>query len=266
MRIETDSQHYTDIAEAIRDMNGTENAYYPEEMAPAILAIPQETYDVYAPIIYSLEEREVGVWTDGKPLYQKTVPFNFAAGVSNWTLFDDSISYDSLAGAVAKLIANNGDQIISYQDRESTPRFCVKTDHKLYYYTTVASTGYVTIQYTKTTDVPGSGTWGTDGVPMVHYDGTERIIGTWFGKTLYQKTYDLGSDVSIDYTGWTEINANYPTNCNLIIQVDCTTSGGTYAAGILLGKKSNGKFEMQTTRNGNHQSLRYFTIKYTKTT
>lgn len=142
MRIETDSQHYTDIAEAIRDMNGTENTYYPEEMASAIRAIPQET--------------------------------------------------------------------------------------------------------------------------MVHYDGTERIIGTWFGETLYQKSYDLGSEVSIDYTGWTEINVSYPTNCNLIIQVDCTTSGGTYAAGILLSKKSNGKFEMQTTRNGNHQSLRYFTIKYTK--
>ena len=29
--------------------------------------------DKYAPVIYSLEEREIGVWTDGKPLYQKTI-------------------------------------------------------------------------------------------------------------------------------------------------------------------------------------------------
>lgn len=27
------------------------------------------------PVIYSLEEREIGVWTDGKPLYQKTIQF-----------------------------------------------------------------------------------------------------------------------------------------------------------------------------------------------
>ena len=29
--------------------------------------------DFFAPIVYSLAEREVGVWTDGKPLYQKSV-------------------------------------------------------------------------------------------------------------------------------------------------------------------------------------------------
>lgn len=27
------------------------------------------------------------------------------------------------------------------------------------------------------------------GVPTVHYDDTERVIGTWFGETLYQKSY-----------------------------------------------------------------------------
>ena len=279
MRIETDSQHYTDIAEAIRVMNDTENTYYPEEMAPAILAIPQETYDVYAPIIYSLEEREVGVWTDGKPLYEITIHIN-ALPSTTYTLVrypHGIVNVDKICDYQAIARWTTGET--SHLDHLALPTTSSADIARSSIETTVDTTniyircGYdrsslsadYTIRYTKTTDVPGSGTWGTDGVPMVHYDGTERIVGTWFGETLYQKTYDLGSDVSIDYTGWTEINANYPTNCNLIIQVDCTTSGGTYAAGILLGKKSNGKFEMQTTRNGNHQSLRYFTIKYTKT-
>ena len=36
----TDSQNYTDIADAIRSKNGTSNTYSPSEMASAILAIP----------------------------------------------------------------------------------------------------------------------------------------------------------------------------------------------------------------------------------
>ena len=31
--------------------------------------------DKIQPVIYSTEEREIGVWTDGKPLYQKTWVF-----------------------------------------------------------------------------------------------------------------------------------------------------------------------------------------------
>lgn len=36
----TDDQHYSDIADAIRDKNNTDNTYTPAEMAPAILEIP----------------------------------------------------------------------------------------------------------------------------------------------------------------------------------------------------------------------------------
>lgn len=39
-KVLTDSQHYTDIADAIRAKNGTENTYKPSEMAVAIEALP----------------------------------------------------------------------------------------------------------------------------------------------------------------------------------------------------------------------------------
>lgn len=106
---------------------------------------------------------------------------------------------------------------------------------------------------------------GADSFPPLIYSDEEREIGVWRdGKPLYQKTYDLGSDTSISYNSWTEVNATYPTNCELIVRVDCNTSGGTYASGISVGRKANGKFEMQTGRNGNAQNIRYFTIFYTK--
>ena len=100
-----------------------------------------------------------------------------------------------------------------------------------------------------------------------HYSTTEQVVGTWIdGKPIYEKTWDLGSDTAISYNSWTEVNATYPANQELMVHVDACTSSGTYASGISIGRKSNGKFEMQSGRNGYNQNIRYFTIQYTKTT
>ena len=42
----------------------------------------------FAPVIYSLEEREIGVWTDGKPLYQKSflIPASTITGDNTFTI------------------------------------------------------------------------------------------------------------------------------------------------------------------------------------
>ena len=61
---------------------------------------------------------------------------------------------------------------------------------------------FITILYTKTTDTAGSGSYNTLGVPNVHYDGTERVIGTWTdGKPVYQKTIQV-SNKTCNSTGF----------------------------------------------------------------
>ena len=47
--------------------------------------------DQFQPVIYSLEEREIGVWTDGKPLYQKTYIYTPSAPLSVASLSIDKI-------------------------------------------------------------------------------------------------------------------------------------------------------------------------------
>lgn len=157
--------------------------------------------DKYAPIIYSLEEREVGVWTDGKPLYQRTFSGSLTPSASSDILFNIN-TYD-----IDEIIQADG-----YLKKSASDFYCVQlgcylnsnfysawykqgTGNFVLYHSPASylDTYVITVQYTKTTDVPGSGTWGTDGVPMVHYDGTERIIGTWFGETLYEKTINYGA-------------------------------------------------------------------------
>ena len=71
-----------------------------------------------------------------------------------------------------------------------------------------ALTSYViTIQYTKTTDTAGSGTWTPQGVPAVHYSTAEHVIGTWVdGKTLYEKTWYFQDNMVSIGTNWTSLN------------------------------------------------------------
>lgn len=159
----------------------------------------------FTPQIYSTEEREVGVWINGKPLYQVTLTQNEVAaladtgktrhinlGLSNieniWVM-DASIGgnntinipyihYDTrnLVGYFWDM--NNGSPILEIRTGDDSSGFAINC---------------ITLQYTKSTDTPGSGKYNTLGVPTVHYDDTEKIIGTWFGETLYEKSYVITS-------------------------------------------------------------------------
>lgn len=211
--IQTDSQHYTDIADAIRDMSGNEDTFYPSEMAAGVRSIPQTI--AIQPIIYSLEEREVGVWTDGKPLYQKSFECSINVG-SSWV--NTNITLEN----VDKLIhcyggnkwgsSSNGTAVYNIMAD-------MTSDNKIELCIPGWSAGvkYFTLLYTKTTDTPGSGTWTPSGVPAHHYSTTEQVIGTWIdGKTVYEKTI-IGT--SID--GGTTVNIAHGIQ-NVDEFIDCS--------------------------------------------
>lgn len=188
--------------------------------------------DQFAPVIYSPEEREIGTWIDGKPLYQKTVISNINQS-TGFTYIDTGISnIDEIVNVFGSATYGNNDWwlIFPYSDGDdnnislaSRISRVQKSTGRIAFYLGANYTGsYVvnkvrfTVQYTKTTDVPGSGSWGTDGVPMMHYDGDEKIIGTWFGETLYERT--INSSVPITDGSW---------NNNVL---------GTSGSGILIRK------------------------------
>ena len=169
------------------------------------------------PYIYSTEEREVGVWLDGKPIYQKTVridslpdsshlyqyiayPHNIAdidtivnyEARSYWksdgqmqmnersALFADPTvgTLDNVKSALASNVGSSWSILVS----KTAVRISVGTDR------TVIGAD-VTIWYTKTTDEVGSGRYTTRGGEARHYSETEQVIGTWTdGSTLYEKS------------------------------------------------------------------------------
>lgn len=187
-------------------------------------------YKVSVPIqsgdIYSFEERQVGVWTDGKPLYQKTFIFEGTyTGVNN----DLSISIPNADNAfIASCWVKNLNNAIfnlsyAYADNNANNVTAFISADKSALGLRVGSNQtvkklVVTIQYTKTTDVAGSGEYVPSGDKAVHYSTDEQVIGTWVdGSTLYRKTFDCGAlpnNTSKNIADITSLNINYAISFN----------------------------------------------------
>lgn len=167
--------------------------------------------DEFPPLIYSDEEREIGVWRDGKPLYQKTYSVNLTINTGVWA--DTGIPKGDIDRIVRTEIndANNSYGYASASIDHSNVWICPSLSNQK----------IITLLYTKSTDTPGSGTWMKDGTYAKHYSYDEHIIGTYAdGSTLYEKTipaftfssgqttvtHNLNIDAYISITGWVCVN------------------------------------------------------------
>ena len=189
----------------------------------------------FYPIIYSTEEREVGVWIDNKPLYQKSIAFDNTSS-TNLSIDARALGIDTLAykqiwvkntGYQANTYFNTSeDQIHSYYDE--TGYIHIRRG------TAFAGNGFITILYTKTTDTAGSGKYNTLGVPKVHYSMDEQVVGTWIdGKIIYQKTCNVTTNTNCDNTTWTSLPLdNPPANADYMVDTElhgqCPNTNRTY--------------------------------------
>lgn len=239
-----------------------------------------EGKDQFQPIIYSEEEREIGVWINGKPLYEKTI--NFGAIPNNTT---KSVAHN--ISNLEKVVFFSG-VMLSSTSSETLPsgensNFRLQANNTNINVITSTSwnswtDSYITIRYTKTTDSSGSGTWTPQGVPAVHYSTDEQVVGTWAdGKTVYEQTIignaisDTGINVLWERTDIDtvveyncifldgdnlEYNANYyySTGAYFRVFVD-TQSIWTNTKGIVCQRSSNQAI------NGTR-----LTVRYTKST
>lgn len=109
---------------------------------------------------YSTEEREVGAWVDGKPLYQKTIDFGALPNNTSKSVSHGIANIDKIVHAFGIGVSTTSFLIIPFVTVESG-RYQVglevsTTDVKIYTdYNRSSLYGYVTIQYTKTTDTAG---------------------------------------------------------------------------------------------------------------
>lgn len=116
---------------------------------------------------YSYDEQQIGTWVDGKPLYQKTIKVEIPtySGTEDWKAYYfpinvENIDWINLYSGTLKnetthtvfLLSINslsGESYSVYTDIERKSNVVIYVGKSLY---TTTYEGYVTIQYTKTTD------------------------------------------------------------------------------------------------------------------
>ena len=170
------------------------------------------------PIIYSDNEIEVGVWCDGKPLYQRSYTLTSQKVVGqSWSSVGITISgADYIRNAWVYRSITKGTYAIGSTLNQSTGEVKLST---FINNLELDAGSVITLQYTKTNDTAGSGTWTPSGVPAVHYSTSEHVVGTdENGNTIYEKTY-TGLSVATNGANWVSINGVDTSGMSSVI--DC---------------------------------------------
>lgn len=241
--------------------------------------------------LYSTDEKIVGCWTDGKPIYQKTFTTTMPTGtgtvsknISIGASVDNYIFYYGIyrSNAGADVIFPTPYDAL-FSDVPGMARLFARVNSASTSPNTIILTTNnpdvkgcscrVIIQYTKTTDSANSFNFSTE----TDYSTTEHIVGTWIdGKPLYQKTMDCGTmpssattkDVShgisnIDYI--VSINGFYrvPSDSNKFSLPLSYNSGDSTQSMQAWANKS----VVRLWAGQNRSTYRaYVTLQYTKTT
>lgn len=202
----------------------------------------------YPPLIFSTSEREVGVWIDGKPLYEKTIQFssnlsssdiyNHQHGISNIDLVTDLFGFGYTQSGNTYPINNgrNGNLLGAWANSTYVSLYIGNND-------LWSSDWTITLCYTKTTDTAGQGLWAGNGAMAHHYSTDEVIVGTWIdGKPVYEKSWEFDSYIIVSANGITSFaskgvvlsDINFFTNAILISKVDKRVYN-TFAVGYFSG-------------------------------
>lgn len=174
-------------------------------------------------VLYDIKEKVIGKWINGKPLYQKVIPFTTTLQNNVWIetpeLIDDKeriIQTFIISNLLYMPIMGNADRDGSNYVRIWSMR------------STICDITHVIIQYTKTTDEENS-----FNIRMVEninleqnidfsniYSTDERIVGSWInGKPIYQRVINLSETIVLQSSVWT--NVFMIENMEKIIDIEC---------------------------------------------
>lgn len=236
--------------------------------------VPQGYGYVSSGDIYSFEERQVGVYIDGKPLYQKTIKVPASSLTASETSLAHGIAdvdYIYAVGGVALKAGNGSTPLLTYHSNTAWASGIYNISRTSYtFYAGTSLKPYiteldVTFKYTKTTDVAGSGEYIPSGDKAVHYDDTEQVIGTWFGETLYRKSFKLPNTITFASNSWADTGVTVQ-NISRVIDGKVLRNGTqSFALSVNI---DNNTIKVQSYYSGTLtlDSNTYITLEYTKAT
>lgn len=157
---------------------------------------------------YSTEERQVGTWINGKPVYQKTFIITIPNQSGDILIPNTAITDWEFTVATGWTLQGKGERTYVPWNSGYTILLDEFSANGLWIY--FASTIYAgdklwfTVQYTKTTDTAGSGIWTPAGTYAKHMSTTEQVVGTYLGETVYAKVID-NLNITLNSSAWNNI-------------------------------------------------------------
>ena len=212
------------------------------------------------PVVYSLDEREIGVWIDGKPLYQKV-----------W-VFNSPITLGGSFSTVANIDSTNIEDVVHVYaiHEDGTGYGDVNADPTRNNHTLLGLKAYDTryiikliLQYTKISDTPGSGTWTPSGVKSEHYSTNEHVVGTWIdGSTIYEKTFVFPNEITLTTDTWVSLGISLS---GVGTPISSEARNSRQAVECTVDFLDDPITAMSTMRNSSGK-ITSVTLRYTKTT
>lgn len=222
---------------------------------------------VFSDLDYSEEEQVTGKrWIDGKPVYELSFSGILQGGFEELPIATNA---EVLVNQTISFKEPGGGSSTNCYRNWTTSNVCINSvmeDRIIIWSQNLVGREYsATIQYTKTTDTAQSPVKPSPRKEMHTYDGTEKVVGTWFGKPLYEKSYVIDHGFSLTSNAFTNIVA-----CDIPIKqlVFHSIADPTLSMNLTLAIFSNGYIQGASTWPGslNINANAVLTIQYTKTT
>lgn len=160
---------------------------------------------------YSEEEKIVGKWLDGRPVYKKSGTIDINKSDNNVICTISELDRLIHCETNVKIVdANYATHNYYVQSGESTHTYS-DSNGNIIFYSSWSGICIFDILYTKTTDAPNSfkpEMISAVEIPVKHkYSTEEKIVGEWIdGKPVYEKTIELAGTYKLYNTSWTNIN------------------------------------------------------------
>ena len=214
--------------------------------------------------LYSTDEKMIGQWIDGKPLYQKVVEFTITNS-NAWTSYNHGISdIEKCVSMDCFAVYENNVYTVGLKHNDSFMngsfgKTSVSVSSKNY----SNYTARCILRYTKLTDTAISIGSDTD------YSTEEKIVGTWIdGSPVYQRTLDLGDNYAITTADKTIGTYSYIKQLINAVYIVTASASNLYASTVTSAYMEGNTLHTLATQQWGGATNRYIylNIQYTKTT
>ena len=222
--------------------------------------------------LYSTDEKIVGCWIDGKPIYQKaftfTTPSTTQGNVCDLSANADIKALISYGGCIDYGASGEMLPFPCYLDgsyntslKLTGNRYIVCSQHGY-----PSKSAFAWVQYIKTNDASISVGTGTE------YSLDEQVVGKWIdGRLIYQRTFDFGSRKEIPSTTWYDTGFAFG-DADIVLAAWGVSGGGSLSTAnaccplLAYAERDNSNFKIMMARDNSSLNIQYFTIQYTKKT